>query len=194
MRVSITRDHPQAYFDLTPNDSRRWDAHGIKLREVADPNGPIILVGLGRKSRKLTEMNTWEMEAAEKLRKEFPDRKLLFRPKPGSLENNLDVGLETIPQSVPIEEALNGASLVVCRHSNVALDAAIAGVPYRAEDGAAAWLNGKPYTVENRLDLLRRASFWQWREEEMRDCITFIINITKQIPAPTRNEIEHLLR
>ena len=62
----------------------------------------------------------------------------------------------------PIEQVLAGARLVVCRHSNVAVDAVIAGVPFECEDGAAYWLQGKPYTVENRLDLLHRLCWWQW--------------------------------
>ena len=65
-----------------------------------------------------------------------------------------------------IADLLRGASLAACRHSNVAVDAVVAGVPFEAVDGAAMWLAGKDYTPANRLDFLRRLAWWQWKASE----------------------------
>jgi hypothetical protein len=81
--------------------------------------------------------------------------------------------------SSTIEQLLCGASLIVCRHSNVAIDGAIAGVPFECEDGAAAWLKPQPYTRENRLRFLCRLSWWQWRPDEAGEAWAFIRGILK---------------
>lgn len=163
LRASLNDDHPQAWLDKTPQVPDRWAAHRIELREDADPDGPIILVGLGRKSRTYLRAESWEREKLKELRHRFPGRRVIFRPKPGHVE--IDVNCE-YERKMTIEQLLCGASLVVCRHSNVAVDAVIAGVPFEAVDGAAMWLIDKPYTRDNRLDFLRRLSFWQWKTSE----------------------------
>lgn len=74
-----------------------------------------------------------------------------------------------------IEKALQGCSLVVCRHSNVAVDAIIAGVPVVCYDGAAnAIYNSEltkivePVAEPIRLKFLRNLAWWQWRDSEIR--------------------------
>jgi hypothetical protein len=68
----------------------------------------------------------------------------------------------------PIIDSLRGCSLVVCLHSNVAIDACIAGVPVVCEDGAAAALYTndirhpvKP-TREQRMAFLESLAWWNW--------------------------------
>jgi hypothetical protein len=163
LRASVDRDHPQHLLDRTPPDPSRWLAQGIALREDADPQGVVLLVGLGAKSRNYLLEADWEQRALASIHQRFPDRTVLHRPKPHhefpklKCERDLDT---------PIDVLLRRSSLVVCRHSNVAIDAAIAGVPFETEDGAAAWLAQRPFTPENRLDFLQRLAWWQWRNEE----------------------------
>lgn len=163
LRCSIDHDHPQAWLDRTPADPARWDALNIQLREDADPKGHIVLVGLGRKSRSYLRLQDWETLRLGQLRKRFPGRDIVYRPKPGSPPMKLICRMD---EHSTIEQLLKGAVLVSCRHSNVAIDAAVAGVPFEADDGAAMWLQAKPYTRENRLDFLQRLAWWQWRATE----------------------------
>ena len=144
----------------------------MPLREHADPAGPIILVGLGTKSRTYLNDEDWESRTLARLEQRFPNRRILHRPKPGHGYTKLHCERDT---TTPIAELLRGASLVVCRHSNVAVDAAIDGVPFECEDGAAAWLTGKPFTPEQRLDFLRRLAWWQWRVTEAPLAWAFIV-------------------
>lgn len=171
LRCSIDHEHPQGWLDRTPNDASRWDALNIALREDADPRGPILLVGLGRKSRSYLRAENWESERLVLLRKRFPAAEIIYRPKLASEHLPLDCRTDA---DTPIERLLRGASLVSCRHSNVAVDAIVSGVPFECDDGAATWLRGKPFTADNRLDFLRRLAHWQYRPNEAGEAWQFL--------------------
>jgi hypothetical protein len=162
LRMSIDTDHPQQYFDRTSGEPDRLAALGVRLREHHDPDGPILLIGLGRKSRAYLGQPNWEQRTYAALHERFPGRRIVYRPKG---QDDLTLPCEKDGET-PIAQLLTGAALVVCRHSNVAVDAAIAGVPFEAEDGAAMWLQHRPFTPENRLDFLRRLAHWQWKPSE----------------------------
>ena len=172
LRCSIDHDHPQSLLDRTTPEPSRWQELRISLRETYDPNGHIVLVGLGAKSRSYLHEQEWEMLRLRELRKRFPGRAIVYKPKPGSPVLKLDC--EFAAQSAPIEDVLNHAFLVSCRHSNVACDAVVAGVPFECSDGAAMWLRDKSYTRENRLDFLRRLAWWQWRADEAKYAWEFV--------------------
>lgn len=172
LRVSIDRDHPQHLLDAAPDDGgARWAEHGIALREDFNPSGPIILVGLGAKSRIYLEADDWELEKLEELERRFPGRRIIHRPKPGQEFRRLRCDRD---ETTPISDLLCGASLVVARHSNVAAEAVVAGVPFEAEDGAAAWLNGREYSLANRREFLHRVAWFQWRAAEAAQAWQFL--------------------
>lgn len=169
MRATLDGDHPPQFIRDEPGE--RWDNAGIELREDANPEGPIVLVGMGNKAARLHARAplVWEQQLLAQLKKIYPGREILFRPK--RYRRPLLRGVKLAPEG-PIEQALAGASLVVCRHSNVAVDACIAGVPVVCWDGAAAALYGndlkhpKAPTREERLRFLRSLAWWQWTPEE----------------------------
>lgn len=163
MRISMNDDHPQRLLDRAPLCSDRWDALHMPLRNDFDPKGPIVLVGLGPKTRAIITDVNWETITFHRLQRRFPGRRIIFRPKPRRPHPTLPCAVDA---TSPIETVLKGASLVVCRHSNVAVDAVVAGIPFEASDGAARWLDGKPYTVENRLEFLWRLMYFNWRADE----------------------------
>lgn len=170
LRMSIDRDHPQAFLDRAPSDPSRWDAHGIELREEASPDGPIILVGLGQKSRGYLQAGSWELDALQRIQKQHPGKRVIFRPKGN--DSLVLKGVE-VDRQESIQDVLRGASLVVARHSNVCVDAAIAGVAFQCEDGAAMWLSSRPFTRDNRRDFLNRLSWWQWKASEASSALQF---------------------
>lgn len=175
LRMSIDTDHPQQWLDKTPAEGSRWRRLGVPLREDADPNGPILLIGLGRKSRLYLNAPNWERNAYRDLVARFPGRRIVFRPK-GSDQTRLPCETDA---KTPIADLLRGASLVVCRHSNVAIDAAIAGVPFEAENGAAMWLQQREFTPVNRTKFLQRLAFWQWRATEAAQALAFAKQVTQ---------------
>jgi hypothetical protein len=171
LRASFDQDHPQHLLDRTAPEPSRWAHHGIALREDADPNGFILLVGLGPKSRKYLHETNWEERALSSLRVRFPQRQILHRPKPNHEFQKLHCERDA---DTPIDVLLKRCSLVVCRHSNVAVDAVIAGVPFETADGAATWLATRPFTPEHRLDFLRRLAWWQWQATEAAAAWSFL--------------------
>lgn len=177
MRLTIDKDHPQHL--LSNMEGSRFDRYGIQLRDDYNPSGPIILVGLGEKTRNVLGigMNNWEYSTLSAIRAAYPGRLVLYKPKK---EGTLSA-LRSVEGS--IETVLAGASLVVCRHSNVAIDACFAGIPVVCSDGIAAALYGndlrnvvKP-DHKARLQFLRNVAWWQWHPTEAVQAWKHIISI-----------------
>lgn len=175
MRATLDDDHPPAH--LRPEPPERWDSQGIELREDAREGGPVILVGMGIKAARVhyDRVLAWEHAKLRELHHRFPRARVVYRPKTYDHRTKLN-GVVVAPAG-PIEQTLRGASLVVCRHSNVAVDACIAGVPVECEDGAAlALYRGNPApTREQRLEFLRSLAWWQWKPEEAREAWTYLL-------------------
>lgn len=176
LRVSIDDWHPQRWLDVTPPNPARWDRLQIPLRNDYDPAGPIILAGMGPKSHAFCRSTGWENMTLRHLQQRFPGKEIIFRPKPFRAYPPLACKIVT---EGPIESLLAGASLVVCSHSNVAVDAVVAGIPFECTDGAAYWLQGKPYTEANRLDFLRRLAYWQWHHSEASKAWAFLLEVMR---------------
>jgi hypothetical protein len=177
MRLSIDAMHPTSQqIARSPTNGRRR----FELRDDADRDGPILLIGLGPKSvfaYGLGLVHSWEMAKVAELRRRFPGREILWRPKGDKPLPLLDLQMR---HGMPIDEALHGCSQVVCRHSNVAVDACIAGVPVECEEGAAAALyRGNPApTREQRMDFLNRLTWWNWSRFEAADAWMWIEKVT----------------
>lgn len=174
MRLTVDADHPHKFLRAVPSD--RWEATGFQLRNDHDPSGPVVLVGMGRKSRIQFGFQglAWELRTLAAIRAAYPKRRILYRPK--KLERLQ--GLQ--PASGPIEQAIKGASLVVCKHSNVAIDACIAGIPVVCEDGAASAIYGNDLAasgaldVEARREFLTRLAYWNWKPSEAASAWKFL--------------------
>lgn len=176
MRVTVDSGHPRGMPEMP---GARWDSAGIALREDFDPDGPIILVGLGRKSRMQFGLagQEWEARTLRRIRSAYPSRTVIYRPKrPEALAGCTSA-------DGPIADVLRGASLVVCRHSNVAVDACIAGVPVVCEDGAAVAIYGQDLrapvnpTREQRRRFLQNLAWWQWRPDEAEQAWRFLLPV-----------------
>jgi len=177
MRLSIDLAHPQHMMMPMPND--RWEMAHISLRNDYDPDGPIILVGTGNKERNRLGLDgsQWELSKLADVQKTYPGKKIVYRPKGDSRE---PLGDCLIASGGKIEKVINGASLVVVKHSNVAVDACIAGIPVVCEDGAAAYLYGDDLgnplnpSEHQRYQFLCSLAYWQWRCEEAKECWEFL--------------------
>lgn len=177
MRLSIDDLHPTpAQLAMVPGVAGRRE---FELREDADQNGPILLVGLGPKSISaygLKAEHAWERAKVKELRERFPGREIVWRPKGAHPLPLLDLRMV---HGQPIEEALRGCSLVVSHHSNCSVDACVAGVPFETEQGAATWFHGKPFTRENRAEFLRRLTWFEWSRFEAPGAWAWIERVTR---------------
>lgn len=171
-RVSINGFHPPKFVmrGESPGPAR-WLESGLQIHaKGGDPAGPIMLVGNAPKSISIGAAG-WTEKKSRELRATFPNRKVLYRPKPnravegGVLYHGVSTGA--------IDEVLKRVSLVVCKHSNVAVDACRMGVPVVCDDGAAAAIyprfldevNHQP-SAALRRDFLHRLAWWQWSPDE----------------------------
>ncbi len=177
-RVAIDALHAKPeHIEATPDDASRSDSFGIALRDDYRMNGHVIVVGMGPKSRRGLGIFDWERKTLASAAKRFPGRRIVYRRKDGRRLAKPDgVQWPEIDGATPIQELLRGASLVICRHSNVAVDACLAGIPVECEDGAARWLyaDGPVQPIERRESFLRRLAWWQWRCDEMEDAWKFL--------------------
>lgn len=179
MRLTINADHPQQLMTVEP--AGRWERDGIALRSDADPRGHVVIVGMSAKAGKVHLMSRmrWEANAYRAIKAHHPKLKIHFRPK-----RDTDPVLPGVwvRRDEDIADVLKGASFVVCRHSNVAIDACIAGVPVVCEDGAAAYLYGSDIkqpsrpTIEQRLQFLQSLAWWQWSPTEAAEAWKFILS------------------
>jgi hypothetical protein len=174
-RVTVNDAHPQARVMARKRPLSRLTEDGVCLREDGSERGPLILVGMGQKSAATygEAPGAWEVRTLAKIRQALPGRRVLFRPKgPGHAHLR---GVEVLWPGA-IERALAGAALVYCRHSNVAVDAIIAGVPAIAEGGAAAAVcehdlapGRLPPALprEKRMEFLGNLAWFQWSLPEL---------------------------
>lgn len=180
MRLTINAFHPQKLM-VDDADPSRWDATAKPLRNDFDPEGHIVLCGMGRKSRHQYDIdgNWWERKRLEQLKRAYPGVPIVYRPKSGATE---PIGIRTDANS-PIETVIRGARMVVVRHSNVAIDACIAGIPVVCEDGAASKLYGadlcnpKNPSEQERLKFLHSLAWYQWRPDESLICWRHILSV-----------------
>lgn len=171
-RISVGGFHcPQRIMQGPNPGPERWESSGLPVRTSGDPDGPILLVGNGPKSNAVGAAG-WTARRSRELRAAFPGRRILYRPKP---KKPLEVGVDCDGMSGgDIDNALQSVSLVVCRHSNVAVDACRNGVPVVCDDGAAASIypqdfGGEQPSDATRLEFLHRLAWWQWSQRECRE-------------------------
>lgn len=178
LRVSINGLHPPKYVMRGPRpDASRWEASGLQIEQRGDPNGPIVLVGNGPKSNVIGAAG-WAAGKSREIRERFPNKRIVYRPKP-QRPHDRGVDFDSVDEG-PIDALLARSSLVVCRHSNVAVDACRLGVPVVCDDGAAAaiypsQLDGSQPSTELREDFLHRIAWWQWSHLEAREAWAWLL-------------------
>lgn len=169
-------------------------------QSAVKPPKTILLVGNSEKSNRVGASG-WAAAKSREIKTKFPHAQLIYRPKPNRRQEANIVSDRFSHE--PIESALKNASLVVCRHSNVAVDACRAGVPVVCEDGAAAAIYPselsnyeKQPDFELRREFLVRLSWWQWSINDLRtDAAQFWDWLSLTLSrAEARDEVKHRLR
>ncbi len=169
-RVSIDGFHcPERIMAGPVPGEQRWKMDGLEKVQGTTPVRPktVLLVGNAPKSVRVVAQS-WAAEKSREILKALPDHKIIYRPKP-KREPEKHVKFHKISRGEPIEHVLRHVGLVVCRHSNVAVDACRMGVPVVCEDGAGASIYPralKDYkrqpSYSERLEFIIRLAWWQW--------------------------------
>lgn len=166
-RVSINGFHsPQLIMRGTTPPSSRFLKAKMTISPDRRNDGHILLIGNAPKSNKVIP-GGWSDRKSRELQSYFPNKEIHYRGKPyRPIEKRVKYHKLS---TGPIDDEIRKASLVVCRHSNVAVDACRLGVPVVCEDGAAAAIYPsdlkrwqKQPTFEQRKDFMTRLAWWQW--------------------------------
>lgn len=182
-RVAINGFHPKNVMSGATPSPERWLASGLTIAPDRAVPGPIMLVGNAPKAIAVGAAG-WTSKKSRELRAAFPGARILYRPKPkrpreaGVMFDELSTGC--------IQSELNRVSLVVCRHSNVAVDACRMGVPVVCDDGAAACIYPqhlqdykKQPDFARRCEFLHRLAYWQWSAEEAEQFWFWLVGILR---------------
>lgn len=171
-RFSLNGLHPWQVMETKYPGPGRWNKSGLTIKTLpTNDSGPILLVGNAPKSIAVGAKN-WTAEKSREIRRAFPGRKILYRPKP-KRPHESGVVYDGVSDA-PIDAALKQSALVVCRHSNVAVDACRLGIPVVCEDGAAASIYPRRLAdweeqpdLKTRTEFLHRLAYWQWGLNEV---------------------------
>lgn len=169
VRISIDGAHPQGWVMRRHLPRSRFAGDAVRVSDVWNPDGPVIVAGLGEKARVqygATVIDAWEAAMMAEARRR--GKVVQYRAKRSAM--------------VPIDQALIGASLVITWHSNVAVDAIRLGIPVICQDGAASaicastWTDDlKPLPVPWRDRFLANLAWFQWDlDREAAACLAFL--------------------
>lgn len=181
-KVVVNARHPVAYFRKPQHDRKRiHHFSGLLAQPWTLTGNHILLAGMGDKGALAEgfEPEQWERQAIDILQA-ATDRPILYRPKPSwKTAKPIPGTLYSDPAKRVVEDELQNCWAVVTHHSNVAVDALVAGVPTFCWGGVAADLSSqklhqieRPIYAEGRDGWMADIAYTQWSVAEMErgDC------------------------
>lgn len=174
-KLSVNNRHPTDYFQSQPHSSDRFRQHGVAIRPWRQEGEHILLAGMSAKAAHAEGLlpHMWERETIAYLR-ELTRRPIIYRPKPNWADAKPLMG-SIFDRETPLEDALTNCHAVVTHHSNVAVDALLAGVPCVCLGGVASLLASqideieRPATPAGRDQWAADLAWTQWSVDEMQD-------------------------
>lgn len=175
-KVVLNARHPTVYFNTKPRDPSRFASLGVEIKPWRKSGSHIIVAGMSGKAAAMEGLQPeqWERQTIAALRK-LTRRKIIYRPKPNWM------GARPIPGSVldkmtALELAFEDCHAIVTHHSNVAVDALMAGIPCICPGGVASLLSShdladieNPLMPDGREQWACNLAWTQWSLEEMRN-------------------------
>lgn len=172
-KVVVNARDPFAYFRRGHPDDRLRQLR-IRIEPWRTGGDHILLAGMSAKSAWHYGYGpeAWETKAIARLRK-HTSRPIVYRPKPSWPGARPIAGTDFADPKAPLASALNGAWAVVTHHSNVGIDALVAGVPVYSVKGLASTMSfpldeiEDPPFVPDRAGFLADVAYCQWNADEM---------------------------
>ena len=173
-KISVNNRHPTAYFQNRQHDADRFKALGIEIQPWRAPGHSILLAGMSAKASQAEGFATeqWERNAARTIRigTKMP---IYYRPKPSWTGARIINGT-LYQRNLELSKALEDCHAVVTHHSNVAVDALLAGVPVFCSEGVASVMGhtdllkiAQPIRPEGREQWAADIAYCQWKLEEI---------------------------
>lgn len=174
-KVSVNSRHPTDYFQKRPHPPERFLKFGVEIEDWRSGGRHILIAGMSAKAAHAERFapEQWERATIDTLRS-VTDRPLLYRPKPNWKAARPLRGADYSPPEQTMADALKNCHAVVTHHSNVAVDALLAGIPVFTSAGVSRPMGltdlariENPAKPENRLQWAADVAFCQWSVAEM---------------------------
>lgn len=159
-KIVLNSRHPTDYFQRTAHPSDRFDEFGVEIQPWRESGDAVMVIGMSDKAAYAEGLKSesWERDAVTKL-KALTKRPIIYRPKP-NWPGARPIPGTTMQRGVDLAEGLRGVHCVVARHSNVAVDSLLMGVPAICPHGVASAISSHDFTdIENPLRSDARAQF-----------------------------------
>lgn len=176
-KVAINARHPTAYFQKFKHDDSRSKQFNVKIKPYRKTGEIILLAGLSAKAAWAEHEGPWgayETKAVEEIQK-HTKRPIVYRAKAHS--NAVEIpGTKLSTLKEPLGPLLKRAWAVVTRHSNVAVDGLLEGVPAFCWYGVGSVMALQdvsriedPWYPEGREQWVNDIAYCQWSLDEMKD-------------------------
>lgn len=176
-KIVVNDYHPTDYPHKTRYAADRLYRLKLPINPFRKGGQHILVAGMSEKAAGIYghAARDYEQGVITKLRK-LTDRRIIYRPKPSWPDAKPLEGADYSPPDQPLENVLHSAFAVVTHHSNVAIDAIVAGVPAFVVESIAkplcktniAEVNDPYYpSEEERLQWLQNAAYLQWHVAEI---------------------------
>lgn len=174
-KFAVNARHPTAYFQNRSHPPDRANFLGIKAKPWRKDGRHILIAGMGPKAATFEGLQPeeWERQALETLRK-HTERTIIYRPKPSWDAPQGLMGTVFSHRKQPLNEVLLDSFAVVTRHSNVAVDGLVEGIPAFCMEGVAS-VKGlqdltkieTPAYPDGREQWVNDIAYQQWSLSEM---------------------------
>ncbi len=173
-KLAVNDRHPTDYLMNKTHTAERFEHHRVPILPYRVMGRHIIVAGMSAKAAIAEQLqpNEWEERTIARLRM-LTKRPIIYRPKP-SWKGARQISGATFDPETPLPEALRNCHAVVTHHSNVAVDALLAGVPVFCEKGVASVLSSGDLSQINRPRVQPGRGQWaanlawcQWSVDEM---------------------------
>lgn len=176
-KLVLNARHPTEYFQSRQHPADRFAQFKVPIKPWRAPRAgaPILVAGMSAKAAAAEGLapEQWERATIAEL-VTLTDRPIIYRPKPNWPDAKPIRGSIWGGGDVPLERALSACHAVVSHHSNVAVDALLAGIPCICPGGVASVLAGhdltqieSPPMPEGREQWAADLAYTQWSMEEM---------------------------
>jgi hypothetical protein len=175
-KITLNDRHPSAYY-RRGHDSSRLNVHKVQPQPWRRSGEYILVAGMGDKGSAFCGFHSeqWERDIIRQI-KSVTKRPIIYRPKPSWKAARPIEGTNFSPRQHALEDAMRNCWAVVSHHSNVSVDALIAGIPAFTWQGVAAEMSLQdisriedPWYPPDRESWLADIAFTQWSVAEMRD-------------------------
>jgi hypothetical protein len=179
-KLAVNSRHPTAYFQSRKHDSKRFLEHHVQIRPWRESGRHILVAGMSAKAAAAEGLqpNEWERATINRLR-QLTDREIVYRPKP-NWHDAIPLEGARFDRDSDLINALTGCHALVSHHSNVAVDALLAGVPCICPGGVASLLSGhdlgqieNPPMPDGREQWAADLAWTQWNIDEMESGAAF---------------------